>query len=110
MHSSKQYFISLHFTIIMMDVSNFFSLSSIASLCDDSDDEEVITAVGGAITFVAAYQQSQHVSDVMDQNHAQGIADGFFALLGKNLIIREPIMPSCWITCTQMLFMVQNLN
>ncbi len=54
-----------------MDVVNFLSLSSVASVRDDSDDEEIITAVGGAIAFVSAYQQSQHVSDDMDQNGCQ---------------------------------------
>jgi hypothetical protein len=54
-----------------MDVANFLSLSSVASVRDDSDDEEIITAVGGAIAFVSAYQQSQHVSDDMDQNGCQ---------------------------------------
>ena len=54
-----------------MDVANFLSLSSVASVRDDSDDEEIITAVGGAIAFVSAYQQSQHVSDDMEQNGSQ---------------------------------------
>jgi len=54
----------------MMDVANFLSLSSVASVRDDSDDEEIITAVGGAIAFVSAYQQSQHGSDDVDQNEA----------------------------------------
>ena len=69
---------------------------------DDSDDEEIIATMGGAIAFASAYQQSQHASDYlnnMDQNGCD-----------KNLIIRERILPSYWITCTLMLFMVQNLN
>ncbi len=54
-----------------MDVANPLSLSSVAGVRDDSDDEEIITAVGGAIAFISAFQQSQHVSDDMDQNGPQ---------------------------------------
>ena len=35
------------------------SLSSINPVCNDSDDEKFITAVGGAIAFIAAYHQFQ---------------------------------------------------
>ena len=54
-----------------MDVANHLSLSSVAGIHDDSDDEESVAAVGGTIAFVSAYQQSQHVSDDMDQNGSQ---------------------------------------
>ena len=55
----------------MMDVANPLSLSSVTSICHDSDDEEIIAAMKGATAFVSAYQQSQHVSDDMDQNDSQ---------------------------------------
>ena len=54
-----------------MDIANFLSLSSVASICNDSDDKDIIAMVGGVIAFVSAYQQSQHVSDDMDQNSCQ---------------------------------------
>ena len=64
MQSPTQLFSSLPSTIIMMDVVNFFSLA----VSNNSDDKEIATTVGGAIAFVSAYQQSQHVVDVMEQN------------------------------------------
>ena len=54
-----------------MDIANFLSLSSVAGIHDESDDKEIIAAVGGAITFVSAYHQSKHASDDMDQNGCQ---------------------------------------
>ncbi len=59
--------------VTTMDIVNPFSLSFVDSAHDDLDDEEIITAMGGAITFVSAYQQSQHASDLndMDQNGCQ---------------------------------------
>ena len=45
--------------VITMDVVNPLSLSSVASVCDDSDDEEIITAVGGAIAFIASDNTSR---------------------------------------------------
>ena len=71
MQSCTQSFKPLHITAITMDVANPLSLSSVAGIRDDSDDEEIIAAVGGTIAFVSAYQQSQHVSDDMDQNGSQ---------------------------------------
>ena len=54
-----------------MDVANPLSLSSVAGVRDDSDDEEIVAAVGGTIAVVSADQQSQHISDNMDQNGSQ---------------------------------------
>ena len=63
----------LHISVIMMDVANPLSLSSVAGIRDDSDDEEVIAAAGGAIAFVSAYHQFQHTSEYkyLDQNGFQ---------------------------------------
>ncbi len=66
-----QIFKPLHITVTTMDVANPLSLSSVDSIRDDSDDLEIIAAMVGAIAFVSAYQQSQHVSDNMDQNSSQ---------------------------------------
>ena len=71
MQLCMQIFNRLHISVVTMDVANPLSLSSVAGIRDDSDDEEIIAAVGGAIAFVSAYQQSQHVSDDMDQNGPQ---------------------------------------
>ncbi len=73
MQLCMQIFKPLHITVTMMDIANPLSLSSVDSVRNDSDDEEIITAMGGAITFVSAYQQSQHASDLndMDQNGCQ---------------------------------------
>ena len=46
-----------------MDILNPFSLSSIDPVHHDSDDEEIINAVGGAISCVVAYQRLQHDLD-----------------------------------------------
>ncbi len=71
MQSCTQSFKPLHITVITMDVANPLSLSSIAGVRNDSDGKEIVAAVCGAISFVSAYQQSQHVSDDMDQNGSQ---------------------------------------
>ena len=73
MQSCTQIFKPLHITVTTMDVANSLTLSSDDSVCDDSDDKEIITIVGGAIAFVSAYQQSQHTSDYeyLDQNGCQ---------------------------------------
>ncbi len=71
MQLCTQIFKPLLITVITMDVVNFLSLSSVASVHDYSDGEEIIAAVGGVIAFVSAHQQSQHASVDMDQNGCQ---------------------------------------
>ncbi len=70
-----------------MDISNTSSFSSIDPICNDLDDEEIINAVGGAVSCVVAFQQLQHdfndeLTGIMDKNgHPQRkiTVDHFFA-------------------------------
>ena len=50
-----------------INISSTFSLSSVNPVGKNLDDKEIISAVGGAIAFIAVYQQFQD-----DGNDARG--------------------------------------
>ena len=107
MQSPTQFYISyIPPTIITMDVANFFSLAG----SDDSDDEEIVTAVGGAILRISSPNASPTLWNRTVHQRGRSIVDLFFARPGENSIMRELTTQSCWITCYQMLFMVRNLR
>ena len=76
MQLCPQIFKPLHIMVTTMDIANPLSLPLVDSARNDLDDKEIITTVEGTISFISAYQQSQHASDYdylndIDQNGCQ---------------------------------------